>query len=227
MTTERTDRNPDQAETLASDVPRRLRAERERQNISLRELARRLDVSPSAISQIETGRVRPSVAMLYAIVNELDISMDELFDRDVENRPRRDRNGSLPPQVSPVVTEDGRTEIEFGKGVAWQRLTAQADTNVDFLFVTYDPGGSSSPDEHLMRHLGHEYGLILSGSLEVTVGFETYVLGAGDSISFASTTPHRLRNVGDVPATGVWIVLGRQGSGAGGHALAGVADASE
>lgn len=192
--------------------------------MSLRELARRLHVSPSAISQIETGRVRPSVAMLYSIVNELDISMDELFDRDVEHLAGRGRDGSEQPDSSPVVTKGARTEIEFGKGVTWQRLTAKADADVDFLFVTYEPGGSSSPDEHLMRHLGHEYGLILTGSLEVTVGFETFVLEEGDSISFASTTPHRLRNVGDVPVTGIWIVVGRQGSGPGGQALAAAAD---
>jgi transcriptional regulator with XRE-family HTH domain len=64
---------------MDSDVPRRLRAERERRNISVRELARRLQVSPSAISQIERGIARPSVATLYAIVAELGLSLDELF----------------------------------------------------------------------------------------------------------------------------------------------------
>jgi len=221
--TERIDPTPGRREKLPSELPRRLRAERERHQISLRELARRLGVSASAISQIETGRVQPSVAMLYSIVNELDISMDELFDRDVEHA-RRGGNRSEPSDSSPVVTMDARVEIELGKGVTWQRLTAEADLNVDFLFVTYEAGGSSSPDGQLMRHLGHEYGLVLTGSLEVTVGFETHVLGEGDSISFASTTPHRLRNVGDVPVTGVWIVVGRQGSGPGGDALASATD---
>src|ERR671930_1857996 len=60
-------------------VGQRLRAERERRRVSLRELARRLAISPSALSQIETGRSRPSVGTLYAIVSELDLSLDELF----------------------------------------------------------------------------------------------------------------------------------------------------
>src|SRR5512132_2418327 len=60
-------------------VGQRLRAERERHGVSLRELARRLAISPSALSQIETGRSRPSVGTLYAIVSELDMSLDELF----------------------------------------------------------------------------------------------------------------------------------------------------
>ena len=60
-------------------VGQRLRSERERHGVSLRELARRLEISPSALSQIETGRSRPSVGTLYAIVSELDMSLDELF----------------------------------------------------------------------------------------------------------------------------------------------------
>src|SRR5512132_16808 len=60
-------------------VGQQLRSERERHGLSLRELARRLAISPSALSQIETGRSRPSVGTLYAIVTELGISLDELF----------------------------------------------------------------------------------------------------------------------------------------------------
>jgi mannose-6-phosphate isomerase-like protein (cupin superfamily) len=51
---------------------------------------------------------------------------------------------------------------------------------------------------------------VLSGRLEVTVGFERRVLTAGDSISFDATTPHRLRNLGEEPVTGVWVVVGRE-----------------
>jgi len=54
---------------LEEDVGPRLRAYREQRGLSLRELARRLGVSPSAISQIETGKSRPSVSTLYSIVS--------------------------------------------------------------------------------------------------------------------------------------------------------------
>jgi transcriptional regulator with XRE-family HTH domain len=183
------------------DVPRRLRAERERRGISLRELARRLDISPSAISQIETGRARPSVATLWAIVTELGMSLDDLFAPDADAPPR----SSLP-----VVGAEAREALQLATGVRWERLTADADPDVDFIWVVYDVGGSSSPDDGFIRHAGREYGLVLSGRLEVTVGFERSVLGPGDSISFDSTTPHRLRNAGDEPVTGVWVVVGRR-----------------
>ncbi len=58
---------------------------------------------------------------------------------------------------------------------------------------------------------GGECGLVLSGRLEVTVGFDQYELGPGDSIAFDSNVPHCLRNVGDEPVYGVWFVIGRHG----------------
>ena len=195
------------------DVPRRLRAERERRGISLRELARRLKISPSAISQIETGRARPSVATLWAIVTELGMSLDDLFAHEAGASAEAGAPPAAPeppPTALPVVTEATREALQLATGVRWERMTADTDPEVDFIWVVYEAGGSSSPEDSFIRHAGREYGLVMSGRLEVTVGFETRVLGPGDSISFDSTTPHRLRNTGDEPVTGVWVVVGRR-----------------
>src|ERR671937_1448689 len=61
------------------EIGSRLREERERVRISQRELARRLGVSASLISQIESGQSKPSVSTLYAIVSELGVSLDHVF----------------------------------------------------------------------------------------------------------------------------------------------------
>src|ERR671923_422713 len=62
-----------------SKVGSRLRAERERLGIPRRELARRVGVSPSLVSQIELDRVNPSVSTLYALVTELGMTMTDVF----------------------------------------------------------------------------------------------------------------------------------------------------
>jgi quercetin dioxygenase-like cupin family protein len=62
----------------------------------------------------------------------------------------------------------------------------------------------------MVRHGGREYGVIVTGRLEVQVGFETYSLGPGDSIHFDSSTPHRLSNPHGQPCTAVWFVLARR-----------------
>src|SRR5438552_835624 len=56
-----------------------IRRERERQRLSLRELARRVGISASMLSQVETGRTRPSVSTIYAIATELGLSIDALL----------------------------------------------------------------------------------------------------------------------------------------------------
>jgi transcriptional regulator with XRE-family HTH domain len=180
----------------------RLRAERERRRIGLRELARRVDVSASLISQIELGRATPSVGTLYAIANELGLSLDELFTGEA---PRQ-----LEPVPSgPVVRAAQRQVIHFESGVTWERMSPPADHGADFLYVVYEVGGASAPEDSLVRHGGREYGHLLEGRLGVTVGFETYELAPGDAIAFDSSAPHRLFNPGDVPARAIWFVVGR------------------
>ena len=200
-------------------VGQRLRSERERHGVSLRELARRLEISPSALSQIETGRSRPSVGTLYAIVSELDMSLDELFgsQRTAASAARAaEAAGSAEEAVATLVQRrDTRKGIELESGVRWERLTPTAEQDADFLYVVYEVGGASSREGTHMRHMGREYGLVLSGRLRVTIGFdEEHELGPGDSIAFESSRPHRLENAGAEPVEAIWFVVGRSHSDA-------------
>jgi transcriptional regulator with XRE-family HTH domain len=197
-------------------VGQRLRSERERHGVSLRELARRLEISPSALSQIETGRSRPSVGTLYAIVSELDMSLDELFGSQRTAARAADAAGSAEETGATLVQRsDTRKGIELESGVRWERLTPTAEQDADFLYVVYEVGGASSRGGTHMRHMGREYGLVLSGRLRVTIGFdEVYELGPGDSIAFESSRPHRLENAGSEPVEAIWFVVGRSHSDA-------------
>jgi transcriptional regulator with XRE-family HTH domain len=189
----------------------RLRAERERRGLTLRELARRLEVSPSLVSQIETGKTQPSVRTLYAMVTELGVSLDELFaDGLPSTMALRPADGEAEPDGHGRVQRGGdRAMIDLGSGVRWERLTTRDDPDLEFLHATYEAGGSSSPDGSLMRHNGREFGIVLSGELGVKVGFEDYLLRPGDSIAFDSSIPHRLHNDGAEVVNAVWIVIGR------------------
>lgn len=191
-----------------ADIGTRLRAERQRAGISQRELARRLGVSASLISQIENDQTRPSVGTLYAIVTELGISLDRLFLDDAHGG---DGGPGRAVDPAPVIRHGARHVIELDSGVRWERLTSHRHEDIDFLHAVYDVGGSSTADDSLMRHPGREYGYVISGRLGVQLGFQTYELEPGDSIAFDSTQPHRLWNLGDEPAHGIWFVIGRDG----------------
>jgi transcriptional regulator with XRE-family HTH domain len=184
------------------DLGASLRAERLRQGLSLRETARRLGISPSALSQIETGKAHPSVGKLFDIVNLLNVSVDRLL--AAETVVARGDEGFVSLQRS------GEHEtLELESGVRWRRLTAGSYPGVEFLHVEYQPGGSSTGDASFMRHAGQEFGYVLAGRLTIHVGFDAHELGPGDSISFPATTPHRLGNHGAEPAQAIWCILGR------------------
>ena len=193
----------------------RLREARRARNLSLRTLAERLGVSPSLISQIETGRANPSVSTLYAIAAELDVSLDELLFNDrrppepaAPTRAGAPASGTMAP-APPVQRAANRHSIRLASGVNWERLTTLSEPGVEFLHVTYEVGGASSPPDAFQRHPGHEWGYVLSGRLQVRIGFEEYVLEPGDAISINSSIPHRLATIGDEPVEAVWFVLGR------------------
>src|SRR5438045_4674878 len=175
--------NP-QATSPDHNIGGRLREERDRQGLSLRKLAGRLEISPSALSQIETGRSRPSVSTLYTIVSELGISFDELFarspQRTTSRTPTRHPRTVLGEEQI-VQRADDRPVIELESGVRWERLNPTGERDVDFLEVEYDVGGASSRGGTFVHHAGREYGVVTSGQLKVTVGYEEYELRPGDS----------------------------------------------
>jgi transcriptional regulator with XRE-family HTH domain len=201
-----------------ADIGPRLRYERQRRGVSLRKLAARLDISPSALSQIELGRSRPSVRTLYAIVTELDVSLDELLSDDGPGAPAGAGAATAgtpeaPEPARQIVTRVAdRRRLDLDTGAHWERLNPPGDGSVDFQESIYEPGGASCPPGMYVRHDGREYGLVISGRLKVAVGFDEYELEPGDAISFDSQTPHRLEAIGDEPARTVWFVIGRGGS---------------
>lgn len=174
----------------------RIRAWRAERGVSLRGLAGDLGISPSALSQIERGKMRPSVTRLFQIVSLLDVPLAAAFGADT------------PQPDDVVVARAGEVPtLSLGHGVRYRRLSPVPISGFEVYETTYPPGSGSSPDGEYLRHGGHEMGSVQSGTLHLDIGFERFELGPGDSIRFPSTTPHRIRNLGTVPAVAVWINL--------------------
>jgi transcriptional regulator with XRE-family HTH domain len=209
----------------------RLRAARVERNISVRELARLVGCSASLVSQVERGLSMPSVGVLYSLATVLQSSLDHLLFGPSGSPGGPTGQPAIPWPAPPAgdggdVVEPGfarpgivqraatRRVIDMASGVRWERLTPSHDDRADFLEVVYSPGGHSTDQRQAVRHQGYEYGVIISGTLEARVGFETYELTAGDSIAFDSIVPHEyLNKTGDF-VHAIWLVLGGQGSGA-------------
>jgi transcriptional regulator with XRE-family HTH domain/quercetin dioxygenase-like cupin family protein len=207
----------------------RLKSIRSRAGMTVRELARQAAVSPSLISQIENGKSQPSVATLYTFSRLLNVSIDELFSAE-ESEPAPHRpvpaakvdgkphtgNGRIDPvhawrpseysnRVS-VVHPSHRPHLEMADGVVWERLAATPEHGVSFMKISYAPGAASGTDGDPNIHDGYEYGYVLAGMVEVTVGDEVFVLRTGESLGFDSSIPHVLRNPGPEVFEGIWFV---------------------
>ncbi|HNC46431.1 MAG TPA: cupin domain-containing protein, partial [Acidobacteriota bacterium] len=186
--------------------------------------------SASMLSQIETGKVSPSVRSLYDIATVLGVTVDFFFPE--QNQPADENPASLPTgeltasemrsarlngnaaatakfsqpiSSTPIIHADARPMIELNGGVTWSRLTALAEKEAEFLEITYSPGAASGAN--MSHHGGREFGFVLEGELVIELGFESYTLKTGDSIIFESNTPHRLINKSQKPMRAVWVVL--------------------
>ncbi len=112
----------------------------------------------------------------------------------------------LPSAASRYVVRRGnRAAIDIDGGVRWERLTPETLGHLDFFELVYAPGAESNPT--LYSHPGTEMVLVLTGSMQISVGFETYWLEPGDSMQFPSSVPHRYANPGTVTARAVTVIL--------------------
>lgn len=215
------------------DIGAMLRAARHKQDLSLRQLAAKAEVSASLLSQIENGKANPSVRSLYGIAEALSVSIDYFFSSEANKGNEQttsftsgamtaselrsaqiegaveDPIGDVGDQSErpqgPVLHASDRQTIELKGDVSWARLTARDEENVEFLEVHYQVGASSGAK--MSHHAGREFGLILEGVLTLELGFERYELEPGDSIIFDSSTPHRMSNAGEIPMKAIWMVM--------------------
>lgn len=195
--------------SLGATVGQNVRAERERLGISVRELARRLGVSASFLSQFELGQSKAAVNTLFAIASELNLSLDELLGSSVDTG----RDGGPAPIRTPTLA-DKQGVAEFAEyltlqnGVRWKRLADMPpDHHVQFLLTEYDPGSDSAPGDSPQRHPGDDYGYVLEGTLTVEVDGKERTLSAGEAIHLRGDAPHRLRNTSDKLVRAVWFVV--------------------
>jgi DNA-binding XRE family transcriptional regulator/quercetin dioxygenase-like cupin family protein len=213
---------------LAGDIGRRLAAHRGLRGMRVAELAREVGVTPSLISQIERGLSRPSVSTLFAIAQALDVPVDAFFREPPQPaaaaRPGGPSGpgglgwpadaasglpvagpGQMPAEGRYKVRRGGRAVIDIEGGVRWERLTRSTLDHLDFFELVYEPGAESHPRQY--THPGTEMVLVMSGCLEITIGFERYLLEPGDSIDFPSSMPHRYVNPAAETARAVTVIL--------------------
>ena len=167
---------------MTIDVGAHLRAVRQMYGLSQRELAKRAGVTNGTISLIEQNRVSPSVSSLKKVLDGVPMSLAEFFTLDLAQSPQ---------------IFFGRDELtNLGSEDVSLRLVAARRPNraMAILHERYAPGADTGAE--MLAHKGEEGGVVVRGTIELTVGAAARVLGPGDAYYFSSSVPHRFRNPG-------------------------------
>src|ERR1700760_3773238 len=165
----------DLAALTAESLGARLRELRTGAGVSLRALAGRLGISPSAVSQIERGVMRPSVSRLIAYVGAIGVPLSAVFETGIEKAPE----GSAGARAGEYARGPGAAgEYQFatrgawevaplrlGGGVTFRRLSPVPTPGVEFFESVYPPSSMSNAHGDLLRHEGYEVGTVTSGEL--------------------------------------------------------------
>lgn len=194
---------------LGASVGQNVRAERKRQGISVRQLAKRLGVSASFISQFELGQSKAAVNTLFAIATELNLSLDELLGSTVSADRANRITSARPHRRTDTGNQAAFAEyLQLQNGVRWKRLAdTPPDHHVQFLITEYDPGSDSAPGDAPQRHRGNDYGYVLEGTLTIEIDGRRLTLTAGEAIHMRGDVPHRLRNLSEQLVRAVWFVV--------------------
>jgi transcriptional regulator with XRE-family HTH domain len=176
-----------------ADLGGRLRALRLQHGLTLERLARAAEMSKSALSQIEGGRIDPSLQTLRRLATCLQTPLASLF----ETRSSIDQR---------VVRKGQRKVFRMPRNhLRYELLTPDLQNKrVEFLRVEFE--ADSYVTEEPYSHEGEEYGFVIQGRVEVHVDGTTYRLGPGDSIFFPAKLPHYVRGAGRRKAVMIWAI---------------------
>jgi transcriptional regulator with XRE-family HTH domain len=167
---------------MGIDVGTHLKAVRQMYGLSQRELAKRAGVTNGLISLIEQNRVSPSVSSLKKVLDGIPMALADFFTLDLGGKPQvffpREELANIGNDSVELKLVGGRL-AKRTMSILHERYAANADTG-----------------EEMLTHAGEEGGVVVRGKIELTVGGETRVLGAGDAYYFKSSVPHRFRNLG-------------------------------
>lgn len=162
----------------------KLKALRESQKLSLRDLADKTGLSASFLSQLELGQVSPSIASLENIANVLNVYITHFFD----NHKEKD---------SVVIRKGERRRIysKDSKAIIQPLAHEISKKKIEPFMLILEVGGEAGEHPYSSRH-GEEFGIVIQGKTKFILEQNEYILEEGDSVYFNSTKPHNWENIG-------------------------------
>lgn len=161
---------------------------RKQQGLTLQALCDRAGLSVGYLSQVERSNATPSLATLAQIARALNVGLEYFV--------------AQPKPSDSLTRSERRPQFSVSEtGVSYEALGAQFPGVELSSYILHCPPGYSS---EVQQHEGEEIIYILDGEIEQTLGGETFIMRAGDSLHYSGSTPHQWVNKQDVPARILW-----------------------
>ena len=167
---------------MSDNLGNRIRQKRIEKNLSLKDLAGRIEKTPSFLSQVERGLAEPSITSLRKIANALEVPIFFFLLNSGEHNP--------------VVRRNERKIMSFpGYQLTFELLSPNLNRDMEIVQGRLEPGGVTC--EEPLAHPGEEATVVLTGKMEIIVGSDVFVLEHGDCIYYYASIPHKITNIGD------------------------------
>ncbi|HZU12339.1 MAG TPA: XRE family transcriptional regulator [Chloroflexota bacterium] len=174
------------------EIGPRLRQIRRDRSLTMAELAARSGLTRSFLSQVESGRVSPSLTSLQKIASALGMTLGAMF--------------AVPSPHSRVVRREDRSRLRYSKSNVEDELLSPTLTGkLEVLSCTIGPHEVSG-DEPYAHNADEECVVVLAGLLEIVVDGDRYLLREGDAITFCSREPHWWCNPADADTRCLWVI---------------------
>ena len=172
-------------------VGRRIRELRQERSIGLRRLAADSGVTSGFLSQVESGRVMPSISTLVKICAALHVRVGDVFEA----------TGAKGRLVRP---SERTVYVYPDSGVRDEVLTSDPTYRIEVVYSSFAPGGSTGgqPYSHGSQV---EVAIVLKGEIVVRLENEQHHLRKGDCLTFPGTLLHEIQNPLSRPAEVIWV----------------------
>ena len=178
------------------EISSRVKELRELSEISISEMASRLNVTENYLRAYEAGEEDISASKLYEIAQILNVDLALLL------------TGDAPKMNVFTVTRAGHgVAVDRRRQYKYQALAANFANKKTEPFLVTIPSGGDSPEVSLNRHPGQEFDYVLEGTLKIVIHGNEIILNPGDSIFYDSNNPHGMAAIGDQPAKIIALIM--------------------
>jgi transcriptional regulator with XRE-family HTH domain len=192
------------------NIGARLKARRQELGLSLRELARRTDLSASFLSQIELNKTSLSIDSMRRIAEAMDFPLLGLLsdhthpiEEAVPEPIQSCEDLDDPMGYSPVVRANCRPILTLRpSGVTYEMLTRELTRKMEAMCGRLAPGTTNVARR--LREPTEELIYVLSGALLVGLGDKEYTLNRGDTIYFCGEELQKITCASETEDA-VWI----------------------